>query len=216
VNKVNKAVRLRIWLSLGATAVLGAALGCGQVGGAGQCNGVDVVGACVTVDSVVPTDPVGFGGPTPDVDAKQEADCDGDPSTVDPEKFGEHEATVTISAALMTGVNSPPAPAFITFTSYTIEYVPSSTNLVATPALTAQSFGPTSLKVNTDGSQAPFTLEFVNFQTKKEYVDGGGSLYPPASYSAKYTLKGTSQFNDDVVLIGSTTFNIGDYNNCAK
>jgi hypothetical protein len=204
----------RLWLPLAATALAGLALGCGQIGGAGQCNGVDVTGVCVTVDAIVPTDPVGFGADTPDVDAVQEGDCDGDPTTVDPETFGEHDAKLSISATLMTGVNSPPAPAFITFTSYTVEYVPSSTNLVAAPALTTQSHGPFSMKVNTDGTSVTDTVEFVNLQTKKEYVDGGGSLYPPGSYSAKYTLKGTSQFSDDVVLIGSATFNIGDYDNC--
>jgi hypothetical protein len=211
VNKVNKAVKLRIWLSLGATAVLGAALGCGQVGGAGQCNGVDVVGACVAMESVVPTDPVGFGGDTSDVDAVQTNPC---PGTTTAEKFGEHAAKVTISASLMKGVNSPPAPAFITFTSYTVEYSPSSTNLVSAPALTAQSFGPITMKVNADGTSVTNTLEFVNFQTKEEYVSTGGSLYPPATYSAKYTLQGTSQFNQDVVLVGSASFNIGDYDSC--
>jgi hypothetical protein len=214
VNKVMRVTGGRKWLPLAATAMVGLALGCGQIGGAGQCNGVDVTGACVTVDGVVPTDPVGFGSDTPDVDAVQEADCDGDPTTVDFEKFGEHDAKISLSANLMTGVNAPPAPAYITFTSYTIEYIPSSTNLVAAPALTTQSHGPISMKVPTDGTSVTDTLEFVNFQTKKEYVDGGGSLYPPGSYSAKYTLKGISQFNDDVVLIGSATFNIGDYDNC--
>ncbi|HET6466708.1 MAG TPA: hypothetical protein VLY20_12765 [Nitrospiria bacterium] len=216
MNKVTGIKASRMWLSLGATALLGWVLGCGQIGGAGQCNGVDVTGACVSVDSVVPTDSVGFGGDTPDVDVVENQDCDGDPTTQDPEKFGEHDAKVTIEADLMKDVTSPPAPAFITFTSYTIDYTPLATNLVTAPALTSQSFGPTSLKVNTDGSQATFTLEFVNFQTKEEYVNNGGSLYPPASYSAKYTFRGTSQFDQDVVLVGSATFNMGNYDNCSK
>ncbi len=210
MNKGDKTRAWRIWLPLGATVVLGAALGCGQIGGAGQCNGVDVVGACVAMESVVPTDSVGFGGDTPDVDAAQTLVC----SSGTPEPFGEHAAKVTISADLMQGVTSPPAPAFITFTSYTIEYTPSSTNLVTAPALTAQSFGPITMKINTDGSSITDTVEFMNLQTKAEYVSGGGSLNPPSSYSAKYTFKGTSQFNQDVVLVGSASFNIGDYNYC--
>ncbi|MBI3810807.1 MAG: hypothetical protein HY283_01170 [Nitrospirae bacterium] len=211
MNKIIQARTWRIWLSLGATAIVGIALGCGQVGGAGQCNGVDVTGACETVDSVVPTDPLGAGGDTPDVDAYQTAVC---PTSGTAEPFGEHKANVTISANLMPGVTSSAAPAFIEFTSYTIDYTPSPTNLIAAPPLTSQAFGPISFKVKTDGTQVTQTLEFVNTVTKKEYVDLGGSKNPAMTYSAKYTFKGTSEFAKDVALVGSATFNMGDYNYC--
>jgi hypothetical protein len=206
---INKAAAKRIWLLLGTTALVGIALGCGQVGGAGQCNGVDLTGACVTMDSIVPTDLLNSAD-TNDVDAFQTA-CLG----ATPELFGEHMAKVTISANLMTGVTSPPAPAFITFTSYTIEYVASPTNLQTAPVLTSQAFGPTTFHVNTDGTPATLTLDFVNTVTKKQYVDLGGIKTPAMTYSAKYTILGTSQFNQDVALVGSATFNIADYNNCS-
>lgn len=214
MNKVNKTRTWRIWLSLGATAVLGAALGCGQVGGAGQCNGVDVTGMCVAVDSVQPTDTVTGFGDTSDVDAFQNPDCDGNPATVDPEKFGKHSAKVTFSTKLMTGVTSPPAPAFVTWENYTIEYIASSTNTVNAPALTAHSYAADSIKVNANESVTA-TLELVSIQTKDEYVKSNGSSLP-AIYSAVYTIKGTSQFNEDVVLKTSVSFNIGDYNLCSK
>jgi hypothetical protein len=211
VNKVNKARAWRVWLSLGATAVLGAALGCGQVGGAGQCNGVEVTGMCVTVDSIQPTDTVTGFGDTSSVDAFQNPDCDGDPATSDAEKFGDHSAKVTISANFMKNVTSPPAPAFVTFTGYTVQYVASTTNTVAAPGMTTQTFSD-SWKVNADESVTK-TLDLVILQTKDEYVKGGGSK-SPAIYTAKYTISGTSQFNQDVVLIGTTSISIGDYNLC--
>lgn len=210
VNKIIQARTWRIWLSLGATAIVGMALGCGQVGGAGQCNGVDVTGVCETVDSIVPTDPLGAGGDTSDVDAYQTAVCSSGTS----EPFGEHKAKVTVSASLMRGVTSSAAPAFIVFTSYTIDYTPSPTNLIAAPSLTSQAFGPITLKVNSDGTPVTQTLEFVNTVTKKEYVDLGGSKNPAMTYSAKYTFKGTSEFNQDVALVGSASFTMGDYNYC--
>jgi hypothetical protein len=211
VNKVNQARALRIWLSLGATAALGVALGCGEIGGAGQCFGVEVTGACVTIDSVVLTDTIN-NVDTSSVDAFQTADCDGDLSTIDAEPFGAHSAKVTFTVTLMPGVTSPPAPAFVTYTGYTIEYVESPTNLVTAPPLSTQIFA-MRLKVDADSSVTD-TVPFMLSQTKKEYRDGDGSRVPSASYTAIYTFIGTTQFLQDVVVKGSTAFTIGGFDNC--
>jgi hypothetical protein len=222
VNKVTGIKTSRVWLSLGVTALLGLALGCGSVGGAGQCDGVDVSGTCIVISSIVPTDPVGFGDDTPDVDAIQDQCDPGPPAVFEP--WGEHGAKLTISATLMPGVTAPPAPAFITLTSYTVDYTASPTNLDPQPPLTSQSFGPTTLALNTDGTVVTFTLEFVNIQTKVEYAPFNGGtpnvqVLPaptPGNYSAKYTIKGKTQFNDEFTLVGGTTFNISDYDNCSS
>lgn len=215
VNKVMRITAGRIWLPFAATAFVGLAMGCGQIGGAGQCNGVNITGMCVTVDSIQPTDTVTGFGDTSDVDAFQSADCDGDPATSDPEKFGKHSAKVTISATLMTGVSSPPAPAFVTWTGYTIDFVASSTNLVSAPSLSSQAFAADNLKVNAD-TPTTWTFEFVPSQTKSEYANNSGPQWPPATYSAIYTFKGETQFKQDVEIKSSASFNIGNYDLCAQ
>jgi hypothetical protein len=113
----------------------------------------------------------------------------------------------------MSGVTSPPAPAFVTWENYTIEYFASTSNQVNAPALIPHSFAADSLKVNADESVTA-TLEFVSSQTKEEYENNNGSFWPPAIYTAVYTFKGTSQFNQEVALKTSVTFNIGAYDLC--
>ncbi|MBI3610669.1 MAG: hypothetical protein HY204_08220 [Nitrospirae bacterium] len=209
MKKSNSATLWRAWRMLGTMAVLGLALGCGTVGGSGQCNGVDATGACITIDSIAPFDSIS-GKDTSSVDVIGAADC----GTGKAEPFGDHSAKVTISATLMTGAKSPPAPGFIDFNGYTVLYTPSSTNLVTAPPLTTMSFPGAKIHVNTDGSSVTTTLELMNTQTKTQYVSGGGSLYPAATYTATYTITGTTQFNQEVILIGSTTISIGNYDNC--
>ncbi len=194
-------------------AMLGLILaGCGEVGGSGQCNGVDVIGACVTIDSIQARDAVNAADTT-SVDVSQNADCDGDPTTVDPEKWGDHSGSVTVSLALMPGVDSPPAPAFVTLTSYTVEYFPSPTNTVSAPPLTTMAFSASNVKVNA-GESVTTSLQLVPTQTKVEYRNSGGSLVPAAIYTAAYTIHGTSQFNQDFVLKGQVGIELGSFDNC--
>lgn len=211
VNSGLGLVGRRSWMWAG---LLFLAVGCGEIGGAGQCNGVDSTGMCVTLDSIQPNDTVTGFGITSDVDAFQTADCDGDLTTVDPELFGKHAADVQFTAFLMPQVTSPPAPAFVTWQSYTVEYIASPTNLVTAPALSTQVFAPDNIKLDAD-SFVKWTMEFVSSQTKAEYVAGGGSSWPPAYYTAIYTFSGTTQFNQGIVLKGSASFSIGNYNNCS-
>jgi len=211
VNKVNQARALRVWLSLGATAALGILLGCGEIGGAGQCFGVDVTGLCLTVDSIVPTDTAVSNEDTNAVDAFQFSDCDGDPLTLDFEPIGPHSAKVTISATLMPGVTSPPAPAFVTLEGYTVEFFPNPNNSGSSPALTGL-IRTESVKINADSSLTA-TFELVPLDTKVEYVTNGGDTLP-MNYSAIYTFTGKSQFFQDLVIQGATNFDIGSWDNC--
>jgi len=211
VNKINRAKAWRVWLSLATTALVGIALGCGEIGGAGQCNGVDMTGLCLTVDSIIPTDTAVTSKDTPDVDAFIIADCDGDPATVDVEPFGSHSAKVTLTASLMPGVNSPPAPAFVTLEGYTVAFTPNPNNSGSSPPLTGL-IRTESIKINAD-STLTFTLDLVPVDTKLEYVTNGGDVIP-MYYSALFTLTGKSQFNQDLVIQGATSFDIGSFNNC--
>ncbi|MBI3994574.1 MAG: hypothetical protein HY349_01225, partial [Nitrospirae bacterium] len=150
MNKVNRARVARIWLSLGATAALGIALGCGEIGGAGQCFGVEVTGLCLTVDSIVPTDTAVSNEDTSAVDAFQ-FDCDPDPNVVEVEPIGPHSAKVTISATLMPGVTSPPAPAFVTLEGYTVAFSANPNNSGSSPVLTGL-IRTESIKINADST----------------------------------------------------------------
>lgn len=201
---MNKTYGVRIWQTLLCVGAASLLVACGEIGGAGQCNGVDVTGMCVTSDSITP---VG----TPDVDAFITLDCNLDGIADDPEPFTKHDASISISAVLLGGVTSPPAPAFVTFTSYVINYTPSPANQVIAPLLDGWVFD-LNQKVNADES-VTMTLEMIPIQTKVEYFNEGGSLLP-AVYTATYTIMGTTQFNEEVVLQGSTSFNIGDFDNC--
>ncbi|HEY4486023.1 MAG TPA: hypothetical protein VI702_06885 [Nitrospiria bacterium] len=207
----NRGASGRKWLSLGAASILGILLGCGVIGGAGQCHGVHVSGICVTVDSITPTDPVGFGGDTNDVDAYQAPDCDLDLSTPDAEPIGDHAAIVNFSATAMPGVTVPPAPEFVTFTHYTISYLDNPSNLGTDPPLTGRDLGET-MKIPTNSS-ATFTLQAVSIQTKDEYGLGGGDTLPQ-NYTLVYSFYGTTQFNKIFYVVANTNVDIGDWNNC--
>ena len=199
-----------MWLPFGIVTLL---LGCGEIGGSGQCFGVDATGMCLTIDSIQPTDTVTGFGDTSDVDIFQNPDCDLSTPEFETEAFGGHSADVSFTAALLEGVSSPPAPAFMTFETYTIEYVASPANTVTTPVLTTQFFSANSLKINADSSITA-TFEFVPIPTKDEYNSGGGDPSSVAIYTAFYTFQGKSQFNQDVVLKGSAGFNLGNFDNC--
>jgi hypothetical protein len=170
---------------------------------------------CATIDSIVPTDLVTGFGETSSVDAFFSTnDCDGNGTPDDPEPFGEHSALVTISANLIPNIQSPPAPAYVEFTGYTIEYFPSAANAtlgVPAPPLTTQPFSE-SWKVSADETVTK-TLAFVSIATKNEFATTGGTVFP-ANYTARYTISGKTQFNQDIVLVGSASFSIGDFNMC--
>lgn len=200
------------WVAL---VLFGLAFGCGQTGGAGQCDGADSSGMCATIDAIIPTDNVTGFGDTPDVDAYfTTPDCDGNGTADDPEPFGAHSALVTITANLIPNVTSPPAPEYVEFTGYTIQYFPSAQNLVPAPPLSTQTFSE-SWKVSANETVSR-TLAFVPIQTKTEFTSGAGvsPLNDPAIYTAVYTISGKTQFDQDMTLVGSTSFAIGDFNLC--
>jgi hypothetical protein len=206
----------RTGMSWVALALFGLAFGCGTTGGGGQCDGADSSGMCATIDNIVPTDLVSGFGPTSSVDAFRlvSGDCDANGTADDPEPFGDHSALVTISANLIPNVTSPPAPEYVEFTGYTIEYIASPTNLIAAPPLATQVFSE-SWKVGADETVTK-TLEFVSLQTKAEFFTAFGGVAPvaPIHYTAVYTISGKTQFDQDMTLVGSTAFSIGDFDAC--
>ena len=228
VDKVNKAVKLRIWLSLGATAVLGAALGCGEVGGSGQCGGVGDSGACIKIESIVPTYETG-GGATSDVDAFMDVCTLDDPTT--PEDETEFE-TITDHAAEVTFRNEPipgaPSGSIaerdVTITQYTISYsLNNCPSGALCPALSTVNVSGESILIPKNSSVSR-ELKFIDLAKKQQYAELiGDNLFPPhgpaslqfPSYTATYTFQGTDIFNDPIILQGYTEFTIGDYDNCS-
>jgi hypothetical protein len=202
----------RTGMSWAALALFGLAFGCGTTGGAGQCDGADSSGLCATIDAIIPTDLVSGFGATNKVDAYFSTnDCDGNGTPDDPEPWGDHSALVTISGNLFPNVTSPPAPEYVEFYGYTIQYEPSSNNLVPSPPLSSQAFTET-WRVSANETVTK-TLEFVAIQTKLEFQNTGGTV-TPAFYTALYTIYGKTQFDQDIKLVGAATFEMGDYDAC--
>ncbi|HEY5649515.1 MAG TPA: hypothetical protein VIU33_08450 [Nitrospiria bacterium] len=183
--------------------------GCGDIGGAGQCFGVENTGTCLTINSIEPTTD---GGPTSDVDAHFSTDCNGDGIDDDPEAGFSHTANITFSNSLLPGVTSPPAPQFVTLTNYSVVYVPNPNNLGSAPDLDGWTFSANNLLLDV-GSNFTGEFEMVPIQTKLQYATLGGDTLPQF-YTAVYSFTGTSQFNEDIVLQGTVSFAMGDFNNC--
>jgi len=190
--------------------------GCGDIGGAGQCAGVEASGACTTLDSIDPVD--GSGNLSPNVDAFIIDDCDGDPDTVDPETgLFDHRAEVTISYNLQSGVTAPPAPDFFTVRTYVIDYIPNPSNnptFGLAPPLSSWEFPADNKRIL---SNTTVTLQFELFPviTKFEYQNAGGSENP-MFYTVLFTFLGKNEFNDDVVLQGSTNISVANWDLCGS
>ena len=206
VESRRKAWVWRAWFSMAGMVLL---MGCGEVGGAGQCFGTGTSGLCVTLDSIVPTDKVTGFGDTNSIDAFQ-SDCDGD--TIPDETWGDHAVTVTFSAFLMPGVESPPAPSSVTWTNYLVTLVPNPSNQVSPPALTGYDYA-FSGRLDTNSSLT-VTLLLVSAQVKNEYVGASGSSNPGSIYTVSLQFIGKTEFNKTIVLGGQTTITMADFDHC--
>ena len=199
--------------------VLFVAAGCGdeQIGAAGQCGGAESSGICVTIDSIEPGS-LGLED-TDDVDAFQNPDCDGDPTTPDPEVFSRHSADVTFSAFNLIPSNvpgvTPGVPTFVTLTQYSIEYTADAGNVLPVPTLTNRVFNET-IRIDVDGS-ATVTLAFVELAQLSEFnaqALQGGTAGAIQSYTAKYTFSGQDSLGNSVSVAAFKKFQIGNFDTC--
>lgn len=229
--------RFNRWVSL---LVLFVAAGCGdeQVGGAGQCGGAQSSGICVTVDNITPL-PAGTGAtgiglagggatgggvveggiaePGSDrVDSFQNLDCDGDPSTVDPEPFSEKVASVTLGVRNLIPTNipgiTPGVPTFVTFTQYRLDYFADEGNVQPVPALSSRVFNE-SIVINVDETEIRL-LVLVAQDQKDEFSNAVGDTDLLRSYTAKYTFSGQDSLGGSVSVAAFKRFQLGDIDSC--
>lgn len=208
MDKANSFDPIRTLLFLGGLLVVA---GCGDVGGAGQCNNVEHSGICFTLDAIEPLDPEADAVRMSDVDAFF-TDCDGD--GIADEGMYSHPALLTLSARIQPGVVVPPAPAFVTWVNYSVFFTPNLSNGGVDPPLSGFERSMGSLLLES-GATAEEEIELIPIATKSEYQLGGGSLAPPQNYTVTVTVEGLDQFNERVVVQGTTTVNFADFVRCS-
>lgn len=202
--KATTVVKRILFLSL----ILLAITSCGESG----CGGASDTGICLNVDSIVPTDIAGTD--TSSIDMVWTTDCDGDTTTDDPEEFGSHSATVTISATLLSGATSPPAGTKVVITRYKVEFSVS-------PGYSGPSFSTmeyyTTINVTVGGSTSA-TVNLMTEEMKKPYVPelgGTGSwTYDWPVYTVTYTFYGQDEYGNDVSASAFKEVTIGGFDNC--
>jgi hypothetical protein len=232
----SKATIKGLFLALGVAGL--AACGSGdEAGGGGSCGGVDESGICLQV-SLIETLHLDE-SLTTDVDVNFIPDCDGDPTTVDPEPFTEHFADVTFSASLVSG--TPVAASFVQITNMTVTFTQNTTDPVVT--CTAGAFAPNCNAVAVAGPAIfPLTtpidvaipvgtsvtqlMSMVNFQRKDDYTPAvdfnifpSGPFDPsvtPAylSYHVRFVFTGEDEFGNSVDATGATEITFGAYSFC--
>ncbi len=163
------------------------------------------------------------GGPTAgQVDTVYNADCDGDPTTLDPEDFYDAMGDVTFTS---TTLSTSDDPATLYITDYTVEFIPELTqdpdatvvSLVMPPALGPLSFE-TSIVLPPDETVAIESGIFlVPISIKNIYynlVTAAYTNYLFGNYSIRVTFHGKSEFGDSFKIVVYTNAVLGGYDNC--
>lgn len=220
--------KMRKWLvgfcTIGTLCIL---LGCEADVGE-ECGGVGDLVSCLSIDSIQPTD-AGSGNNTSNVDAVLQ-NCSDDPSVFEGELFTDHNALITFSNRefpTATGDTHPTVGGSLAVTilsvsvSYSLNHCPE--RAAGCPALTGftVSTGPT-FTIPPNGTTTQ-TFPLVPLRVKEEYIAEGGEFggnvsgAPFPSYSANYVFNArTVDFEDDIQIVGSTEFTIGNFNNCGN
>jgi len=183
-------------------------------GAGGGCGGSDASITCLNVTSIVPTY---LDKDTSNVDALQDV-CTRDPVTgaVTLEPFTDHNANVTLVNMQFPTSTAADRAFDIGITGYSVTYTlnpPCPTGAVGCPPLTTLTSGASI--VVAAGQTVTVTLPFVPISRKTQYVQAGGNLNTPPSYTATYTFTAhTIGANDTFTVQGSAQFTIADFNNC--
>jgi hypothetical protein len=188
--------------------IAGLLTACGSPGGEG-CGGVEDQVSCVSITSIQPTGTVG--GDSSDIDVVQNANCDGDVTTNDPEPFTANNALITFSNQ---GHPNASGSFDVTVEHVRITYEVNNCPSTATcPPLTGLSQG-VSLEIPEDGT-AEGTFPLIPLSTKNEFTDLGGSAFAFPSYTANYVFTARTQFFSDTITIrGSVNVILGAFNLC--
>lgn len=205
----------KILLGLSAAGLLALLYACGEVGGSGQCGGVAGTGACVRIEDIQPS--YLDQQPVSNVDAVQDICINDptDPSDDEPEPFTDHDAIVTISNSPLPGATDVTTDPIVTLQDYSISYTLNYCPFGATcPLLDPLPVAPGQTTTIGPNSSRGIPYPFAQLSKKFEYVGKGGSIFAFPSYTAHYTITGTTTFNEKISLQGFAEFTIGDYNNC--
>lgn len=156
------------------------------------------------------------------VDVVRNPDCDGDPTTNDPEPFTTHGTTFNISARLLNQNSTGARPLVIE--SYTVRYFVSQDSLGGPPIETATYFDTISIPVPTGANIS--TLEasgiLVDLVRKTAYLrdmqsgqyTSSGSLIN--NYTAVFVFSGQNDLGEKFEFQASTNFEIGNFDYCEQ
>jgi hypothetical protein len=189
-------------------AIAGLLTACSSPGGEG-CGGIEDIVSCISVSSIEPT--ATAGGDSSDVDVVQDADCDNDPTTGDPEPFTKHDARVTFTnTAFPTAAGSFAVAIERVQITYQVNNCPPLAGCPPLPEINQA----VSLVIPED-STVTGTFPLVPISTKDEFLALGGSANAFPSYTANYIFTARTQsFNDTITVRGATNFIIGNFNLC--
>jgi hypothetical protein len=155
----------------------------------------------------------GEGDAPNDLEVFQEADCDGDPTTNDPEPgLAGITGTVSITTA-------PDAP-FVQIQRYQVEYIPQMSPLVGGgTALPPELLSTEILEKTVDVPSAkttPVLLDnIMTIDTKENYVfQGGLATFAQGVYVVRVRLFGVDENNADVTFTVDTVVRLMDIDNC--
>ncbi len=195
--------------------------GCGGSGpGSPGSHGTEDTGVILEATII----PEYLGANTNDVDAFRISNCDGDPTTNDPEPYTQHDATVTINASLI-NPNSTFQAGDLFIEKYTVEYRRSTDSIGTPPIEKFTEFksiiipAPSGTGINT----VTDTLFFVDLPRKTKYVDDmtsgsySSSMNNPFflnNYTAIYTFEGKNEFGTNFSFKTQVGFVIGYFDNC--
>jgi hypothetical protein len=164
----------------------------------------------VSVSSIQPISTAG--DDSSDVDVTFTLDCDGDPTTNDPELFGSHDARVTFTnTAFPTASGSLAVSIERVRITYQVNNCPPLAGCPPLPELNQA----VSLTIPEDSADVAGTFPLVPISTKQEFLALGGSANAFPSYTANYVFTARTQsFSDTFTVRGATNFVIGNFNVC--
>ncbi len=191
--------------------------GCGDGPGSPGTQGTEDTGVILEA-TIIPTY---NGADTYSVDAFRNPDCDGDPTTDDPEPFTDHSARVTISSRLL-NPTSTFKPGTLYIDKYIVEFRRSTDSIGAPPIESDTRYKsiiitpPSGAGTNT----VTDTVILVDLIRKDKYAtDMLSGIYTSGlaylnNYTATYTFEGKNEFGDSFSFKAQTDFQIGNFCNC--
>lgn len=156
------------------------------------------------------------------VDVVRTTDCDGDPTTNDPEPFTTHGTTFTINARLLNQNSTNARPLVIE--SYTVEYRRAQDSIGSPPIETATYFDTISIPVPTGANVSSVETSgiLVDLVRKDAYLTNvlSGQFTSSAAlinnYTAIFKFSGQNDLGETFTFQASMPFEIGNFDYCEQ